>query len=262
MHKSLSFTFLYLIITGVLLISSQIAFSSQVTFSSPATRATLVELYTSEGCSSCPPADQWMSSLKTKKGLWKAFVPIAFHVDYWDHLGWTDKFADAKHAQRQSIYKAHQFISSVYTPAIINNGREWRWWRWGRNIQHDTHGKPGILSARLKNNNLTALFTPESPDMMTPLVLHVALLRMNEITEVKAGENKNKKLTHDFVVARHLSQSERDGETHKWSIDSLLSHKNVNIRAIALWLTTKDDPTPIQATGGWITSANSHTSIQ
>ena len=62
-------------------------------FESGPTRAHLIELFTSEGCSSCPPAESWLSKLKNEPGLWKNFVPLAFHVDYWDHLGWKDPFA-------------------------------------------------------------------------------------------------------------------------------------------------------------------------
>jgi len=62
-------------------------------FSSGTNHVSLVELYTSEGCSSCPPADRWFSELKRDDGLWREFVPLAFHVDYWDYIGWQDRFA-------------------------------------------------------------------------------------------------------------------------------------------------------------------------
>ena len=63
------------------------------TFESGPQRTHLLELFTSEGCSSCPPAEAWLSKLKADPRLWKDFVPLAFHVDYWDHLGWRDPFA-------------------------------------------------------------------------------------------------------------------------------------------------------------------------
>ena len=82
----------------------------------------LVELYTSEGCSSCPPADRWLSSLKDDEGLWKEFVPLAFHVDYWDYIGWEDRFADKQYSQRQRRY-AHEFSEpTVYTPVYVGPG--------------------------------------------------------------------------------------------------------------------------------------------
>jgi len=66
-----------------------------VTFTSPSQQTTLLELYTSEGCSSCPPADQWLSTLKNNPRLWKEIIPVAFHVDYWNDLGWKDEFSRA-----------------------------------------------------------------------------------------------------------------------------------------------------------------------
>jgi hypothetical protein len=62
-------------------------------FESAPNKVHLLELFTSEGCSSCPPAEEWLTKLKQNPGLWRDFVPVAFHVDYWDHLGWRDRFA-------------------------------------------------------------------------------------------------------------------------------------------------------------------------
>src|SRR4029077_9083235 len=68
--------------------------SEPKTFESGDTQSSLIELFTSEGCSSCPPAEKWLSALKSSSDLWKKAVPVAFHVDYWDHLGWRDRFAN------------------------------------------------------------------------------------------------------------------------------------------------------------------------
>ncbi len=73
-------------------------------FESGPAQTALVELYTSEGCSSCPPADHYLSGLARDPGLWKQFVPVAFHVDYWDQLGWTDRLASAQYSDRQRSY--------------------------------------------------------------------------------------------------------------------------------------------------------------
>src|SRR5437763_15009832 len=70
-------------------------------------RAHLIELFTSQGCSSCPPAEAWLSKLKSEPRLWKEFVPIAFHVDYWDRLGWRDPFASKDWTARQYQYSAN-----------------------------------------------------------------------------------------------------------------------------------------------------------
>src|SRR6266581_5068954 len=76
------------------------------TFESGEARTMLVELFTSEGCSSCPPADAWISQLKESPDLWKKIVPVAFHVDYWNNLGWRDRFAKPEFTARQRRYVA------------------------------------------------------------------------------------------------------------------------------------------------------------
>ena len=65
----------------------------------------VLELYTSEGCSSCPPAETWLSRLREAPGLWKDFVPLAFHVDYWDYLGWRDPWGSREYSNRQRAYR-------------------------------------------------------------------------------------------------------------------------------------------------------------
>jgi hypothetical protein len=89
------------------------------TFTSSEKQVNLVELYTSEGCSSCPPADKWLGKLKQQSGLWTEFIPIAFHVDYWDYIGWQDPYAHQRHTVRQSRYQANNNIRSIYTPGVI-----------------------------------------------------------------------------------------------------------------------------------------------
>ena len=100
--------------------------AEQVLFQSGDQQVNLVELYSSEGCSSCPPADKWVASLKTHKDLWQSFVPINFHVDYWDRLGWVDRFANQSFSQRQRRYAQEWQSGRVYTPGFVKNGKEWR----------------------------------------------------------------------------------------------------------------------------------------
>src|SRR5213592_2728274 len=83
-----------LLCLSVLLVVTVNAQNTPLTFQSSGKQTALIELYTSEGCSSCPPAETWLSRLKESPGLWKDFVPLAFHVDYWDYLGWGDPWAN------------------------------------------------------------------------------------------------------------------------------------------------------------------------
>src|SRR5258708_2194386 len=91
--------------------------------SSGAGSTTIVELYTSEGCDSCPPADKWFSTLSFKRD---GVVPLAFHVDYWDYIGWKDRFGRAAFAERQRETVTRQGSRTVYTPQLMLDGRDAR----------------------------------------------------------------------------------------------------------------------------------------
>src|SRR2546430_7591383 len=87
----------------------------------------LVELYTSEGCSSCPPADRWLSCLgKTHRP--EVVVPLALHVDYWDYIGWKDPYAKREFSQRQRRLSQLQRLALVYTPQVLLEGMDFRSW--------------------------------------------------------------------------------------------------------------------------------------
>ena len=79
----------------------------------------VVELYTSEGCSSCPPADRWYSSLKTQHGVESQAVIQAFHVGYWDYIGWVDRFASPAYTARQRQIAQWNNQRSIYTPQFV-----------------------------------------------------------------------------------------------------------------------------------------------
>src|SRR5438046_1978213 len=88
--------------------------------SSSSKNIVVLELFTSQGCSSCPPADRLLGSYTNQENV----IPLSFHVDYWNHLGWKDPFSNAAFSQRQETY-ANAFASSgVYTPQVIINGQK------------------------------------------------------------------------------------------------------------------------------------------
>jgi len=93
-----------LIAFASIVLASAIARGDQLRFESGEKRVAFVELFTSEGCSSCPPAERTFSKLTTHPSLWKTFVPVAFHVNYWDNLGWKDRLASVEFTQRQHTY--------------------------------------------------------------------------------------------------------------------------------------------------------------
>ena len=158
----------------LLTLVSPLAFSQS--FISENSQVRLIELYTSEGCSSCPPADNWLSSLKDEPGLWSRFIPVAFHVDYWDYIGWKDSFAQASFTQRQRQYGQQNNLSSIYTPAVMLNGQEWTSWRQHNNLNSLPDKPAGKLSVNLKDQTIKAQYKPLSnPD--STLILKYCCIR-------------------------------------------------------------------------------------
>jgi hypothetical protein len=220
------------------------------TFESGDAQTSLIELYTSEGCSSCPPAEKWLSTLKSNPDLWKKTIPIAFHVDYWDHLGWRDRFSKPEFTARQQAYSAGWGGDSVYTPGFVVNGKEWRNWFGGGGIPMSSE-KIGNLRVTVGNDDkLTATFTALTRQPRT-VTLNVALLGNDLDSDVKRGENSGHKLHHDFVVLS-LATVEMKNEANRWTASSTLSKPSANDKPSALvaWIT--ENMTPIQATGGWL----------
>src|SRR5438874_2896005 len=156
---------------GAILVIS-LAFSARAAdraFESGPQKAHLLELFTSEGCSSCPPAEAWLSKLKTEPGLWKNFVPLAFHVDYWDRLGWRDPFAAKEWTGRQYQYSTNWKSESVYTPGFVLDGREWM----ERNVPAQSAEKPGVLRLSITNGKAVAEFV-SAAGRTKDVDLHVA----------------------------------------------------------------------------------------
>ncbi len=222
-----------------------------IEFASGIEQVTLLELYTSEGCSSCPPADRWLSKLKSDAKLWQEFIPIAFHVDYWDYIGWKDRFASREFSNRQRQYADEGAARSVYTPGFFSAGNEWLGWRSGQAVEA-TRNKVGNLSVRLNGTSIAIRFDPESPASGN-LTAHVALLGMNVETSVRAGENRGKKLQHDFV-ALDVSKVNlsRNGSAYAAILQIPESSAATEQRSLAVWVSAGDRQAPIQATGGYL----------
>jgi hypothetical protein len=172
----------------------------------------LLELYSSEGCSSCPPAESWLSGLKKSPKLWRDLVPIAFHVDYWDSLGWKDTFASKEFSARQREYADHWRSQSVYTPGFVFNGREWRGWFQHQAFPPKTSKRIGVLQGlSADGSSWSFTFQPIGSAATGPYEFHAALLGFELTSDVKAGENRGRKLDHDFVVLNWKMQH-REGK--------------------------------------------------
>ncbi len=238
-------------VAGVAWLASCNAMAESFSFNSGDRRVALYELFTSEGCSSCPPAEAWLARLKQDPRLWKEIVPLAFHVDYWDYLGWKDRFAQQEYSARQYRYQAKGDISTVYTPGFVVNGHEWRGWFDRRNP--DVADAPaGNLTVKLKGRRVTAQYQ-RTDSSQHPLVLNLALLGTGLQSKIIAGENRGRTLKQDFVVLRHVTMQSPDAH---WQLP-LPSVEKVNAKrlALAVWVSRVGDQVPLQATGGWISRA-------
>jgi len=247
----LTWGLLYVAIAPVAALNAQ---TQSVIFQSREDQTSLLELYTSEGCSSCPPAESWLSGLKGAPGLWNKFVPLAFHVDYWDYLGWRDPWASKAFSDRQRAYAELWRGDSIYTPGLVLNGQEWRsWFR-----QKDGPPVPGKKSGVLKvssadREHWQVSFSPAGPGA-GDYDVHAALLGNDLISDVKAGENRGRRLSHDFVVvALTTSSLKKDGDGAGGEFRFELSKESKAKRlALAVWVTRPGRLEPLQAVGGWL----------
>ena len=164
----------------------------------------VVELYTSEGCNSCPPADRWLSTLKDKPGV----LAAAFHVDYWDRLGWKDRFASARYTERQASQQAAAGARYSYTPQVVVNGRDWR--RWPDLPAPGTHA-PVRLSMQRVGEQVELQVQPVG-DTQQRFSLWWVALEDGHASDVKAGENTGVTLRHDHVVRLYGNVAAPRGE--------------------------------------------------
>lgn len=206
----------------------------------------LIELFTSQGCHSCPPADHWLSQLADDEGLWTDFVPLAFHVDYWDWIGWKDRFASKKHSIRQRRYKHDGQIKSVYTPGFVVSGEEWRgWFRRQPLPQTDQRAEQLILSIEEGAFDLSYKGNTSETG-----VAHIALLGMGLETDIHRGENAGRNLSHDFVVLdwQTLPAGQNNWKGHiKSDWDNQVSQY-----AVAAWVEKADKAVPLQVVAGYL----------
>lgn len=226
-------------------------------FQSGLQRVDLLELYTSEGCSSCPPAEKWFGELQHDPGLWREFVPVAFHVNYWDRLGWRDILASKPFTDRQYAYAATWKTASVYTPCFVRNGAEWRPREQPLNakIRHRAEGEL-TLSWDSARNTCAVTYSPATPLKVDQApVVSVALLGGDVVSKVVRGENSGRTLRHDFVALQmKVVPLQRAGEG-AWSASMVLSPRT-DVRAARLalagWITADGEIGAVQAAGGWI----------
>jgi hypothetical protein len=208
---------------------------------------TLIEVFTSEGCSSCPPADKWVAGIK--KGLWQEVVPVVFHVDYWNYLGWRDNFSQEKFSDHHYRYGKEWRTNSVATPTVARNGYAWDGWRIGISPQ-----KTGKQNSR----RIELLYEPDSRKLALSfdaegkecLRANAAIMVRNFPSRITAGENKGLVLDHAFA-AIDLVQFPLKSDGKSYAGDAAFSAKtDFSANAIAAWVTPCTSQVPLRAVGG------------
>lgn len=195
-------------LAGAMSICVSAVHAAQCSATSGPNTAALVELYTSEGCNSCPPADRWLSSLGIAGKPGKV-VPLALHVDYWDYIGWKDPYAKREFSLRQRKLSQLQRMALVYTPQVLLQGRDFRGWgtpAFDAAVAKITaqparaqislavrRATAGALEVEAAAALLDASHQPEA-------ALYLAAYENRLASKVTAGENRGRTLLHDYVV--------------------------------------------------------------
>ena len=168
---------------------------------------TVIELYTSEGCSSCPPADRWLSDLKSLAVQGKV-VAQAFHVGYWDYIGWVDRFAAPAHTTRQRQVGQANGLGSIYTPQLVRDGRDWRDYA-GALSRPSEPAQASVTLSRTQDDAFEASVTPVKGD--TAWSAYWTVTEHGHSSKVQAGENAGELLQHDFVVRQYVQAGQYRG---------------------------------------------------
>lgn len=194
----------------------------------------VVELYTSEGCSSCPPADRWLSSLKGRDDV----LPIAFHVGYWDRLGWVDRFATREITDRQYQLAQAMGARNVYTPQVVVQGHDWRRWP-----TLPAPSAPAPVTLKLSRD--ADMVTAEVGAGAGRWTGYWALLEDGHRSRVSAGENRGETLAHDHVVRLYQPVGEWEG-ARRFTL-ALPPADPAHPRRVAFVVAAAADLRPVQA---------------
>jgi hypothetical protein len=208
--------------------------SAQSTAQPPA----VVELYTSEGCSSCPPADQWASKLKGRSDV----LALAFHVNYWDQLGWPDRFATTATTERQHLLQRAMGTAYVYTPQVVVNGRDQRGWS-GASLPR-LPASP-ISVGLVRDGNGVRATVGGAPSQR--LAGFWAVLEDGHSSRVKSGENAGETLAHDHVVTLYKPVAEWSAGSTAQTFELTLPAATSKSRRVAFIVTDGSGARPLQA---------------
>jgi hypothetical protein len=184
------------------------SFAGEISLSanSPKHRVALLELYTSQGCSSCPPAEQWLSRLKKTGISSEQIIPLAFHVTYWDYIGWKDRYGSERYDNRQREIARYNSKGTIYTPQFVLDGNDYRIQRQFSSDVSAIVFKPSSVDLKInaKHEGGPLLSVELSADISRSTAkgveLFIALYENNLINHIEGGENEGEQLQHDYVV--------------------------------------------------------------
>ena len=247
---------LLLAVQALVLLASPAQADARFQAASGAHKVAVLELYTSEGCSSCPPADSFVSRLAAAGYYPERVIPLAFHVTYWDSLGWRDPFARSAFDQRQYRVAQRQGRSGVYTPQLILDGANLRGTGgFGKRLRA---ANAAIPAAQITVDGRAAAAQLEL-DIAVQVIeaarrpaarLYVALLESGLGSSVKAGENRGRELQHDHVVRQLLGPLalpvERADSRHMLAL-TLPAQADPERSALAVFVQDRDSGETLQA---------------
>jgi hypothetical protein len=205
-----------------------LAQTSQCAATSGANITPVIDLYTSEGCSSCPPADKWASTFKEKSAAGEVVVQT-FHVGYWDYIGWVDRFAAPAYTQRQREVASKNNLRGIYTPQAVLNGKDWPDWhaRAPKALGQEL-AKASIALKQIGVDQFEASVMPLPAMQGTNWSAYWTVTEHGHNSKVRSGENAGEVLKHDFVV-RQLVQA---GQYEAGKSDAAMPQK-LTLRSIA-----------------------------
>lgn len=219
----------------------------QCSAQSAATATPVIELYTSEGCNSCPPADRWLSQRAAEPGV----VALAFHVDYWDRLGWRDRFGSAAFTQRQTQQQAFNGARFIYTPQVVFDGRDRKDWPAlsAPALQGSRPAARVAIELMRDGERYRAVVRPH-PGSPVRLAAYWAVTEDGHASAVRAGENAGVTLHHDRVVRDYLpvaAWTATDAATELRFAPSQPAGDTAHPRRVNLVITDAASGLPVQA---------------
>jgi hypothetical protein len=222
-------------------------------------RVSVLELYTSEGCSSCPPADRWLSALPRHGIDASMVIPLAFHVDYWNQLGWPDRFSQAGFSERQRRIADRLANGVIYTPQLVLDGRDLRLIGGMEKLQKtlveaNRHAPGAQIEVRVEQAAqglaISAQVLVADPVLRPQAQAWIALFENGLSSRVSRGENAGRHLSHDYVVRELIGPFPLDleGRAEPQHTARISGEWNLANMGVAVMVQRKDNGEYLQAT--------------